>query len=88
VEYKKYRLENPYLIRRNPRVDKNFHNKSQEDVCTNIYQQFKAPEVIMHHTIELEEMQKDVEYFGEALAIWEEFGLIQLMTSKRMMLAP
>ena len=81
IEYKTFRLENPYNKPRNPRVsDLRFHNKHQEDIYINIYQKFKHPGVIMHHTIEVDKMENNSEYFEEALAMCEEFGLTRLMT--------
>ena len=75
------RLEDPYAIRRNPRItDHRFYNKWQVDIYNSVYQTYKEPGVIMHHTIELDKMKKDLKYFGEALAMCEEFDIVKLMT--------
>ena len=80
LEYRDMRLEDPYAIRRNPRItDQRFYNKWQVDIYNSVYQTYKDPGVIMHSTIELDKMKKDLKYFGEALAMCEEFDLVKLM---------
>jgi hypothetical protein len=79
AEYTEYRKIDTYTIERNSRVtDENFRSRSQEEVYTRIYLPMKNRVVKQHH-INVDHMRKNTEYFGEALAMCEKFGLLPLM---------
>jgi hypothetical protein len=79
AEYTTYRMIDPYTVEQNPCVsDENFWNHSQEEVYTRIYLTMKN-KVFKQHHINVDHMCKNHEYFGEALAMCEEFGLLPLM---------
>jgi hypothetical protein len=59
-------------------ADTHFWNRAQEEVYTRIYLPLKHKVVNQHH-INVEYMRKNSKYFGEALAMCEEFGLLPLM---------
>jgi hypothetical protein len=69
----------PYSVEHNSRVeDAHFSNHAQEEVYSRIYLPLKHKVVNQHH-INVAYMCKNSEYFGEALAMCEEFGLLPLM---------
>jgi hypothetical protein len=59
-------------------TDENFWSRSQEEIYTCIYLPMKNRVVKQHH-INVYHMRKNPEYFGEALEMCEEFGLLLLM---------
>jgi hypothetical protein len=74
-EYKELRRDNPYLIPQNPRfTNLRFHNKTQEEIFYEIYVIFKKG-VVPQHSINTAKMAMSSEYFGEAYAMCQEFGL-------------
>ena len=79
--YRDMRRVNQYALPRSPQYDDNsqFHTEIQERILK---------EVIMIHEkfyveqkyIEMTKIEQNLEYFGEAKTIWEELGLVPLMT--------
>ena len=68
------------MTRREQAIQHRFYNKYQVEIYNSIYETYKEPGVIMHHTIELDKIEKDIKYFGEALAMCKEFDIVKLMT--------
>jgi hypothetical protein len=59
-------------------TDENFWSRSQEEIYAHIYLPMKNRVVKQHH-INVDHMRKNTKYFGEALEMCEEFGLLPLM---------
>jgi hypothetical protein len=74
------RMKNPYTQPRNPRVLRNpfFYSPMQERVFNEVYGKKKVRLAPMH-SIDIAHMDKTPEYFGEAKALCEEYGLLPLM---------
>jgi hypothetical protein len=70
------RMKNTYTQPRNPRVvrNPNFYTLMQERVFNEVYGKKKVRLAPMH-SIDIAHMDKSPEYFGEAKALCEEFGL-------------
>jgi hypothetical protein len=71
------RMKNPYTQPRNPRVvrNPNFYTLMQERVFNEVYGKKKVCLAPLH-SIDIAHMDKSPEYFGEAKAICEEYGLL------------
>ena len=79
-QYSALRNVNPYVIEKNTRLCRNpkFYTKDQERIFNEVYGPKKKRFCEMF-TINVEHMDAHPEYFGEAKAICEEFGLLPLM---------
>ena len=79
-QYSTLRNVNPYVIEKNTRMCRNpkFYTKDQERIFNEVYGPKKKRFCEMF-TINVEHMDDHPEYFGEAKAICEEFGLLPLM---------
>jgi hypothetical protein len=73
-------MKNPYELPRNPREVRNpyFHTAMQERVFLEVYGKNKVHLAPMH-SINIDHMDKSLEYFGEAKGICEELGLLPLI---------
>lgn len=73
---------NPYVVGApDPRhvSDPWFYNNFQSQIYHEILMRKKTDNFVMQHSIHLEHMTKKPDYFGEALSICEEFGLLRIM---------
>ncbi|KAK1679295.1 hypothetical protein QYE76_040143 [Lolium multiflorum] len=72
---------NPYLVPRNPRLCPNnyFYQANQERIYNEVYGT-KEFNCFPQYSINMDKLRSKPEYFGEALEICEEQGLIPLMT--------
>ena len=80
-EYREYRLKNPYLIPRQANVsDPRFYTNEQELVHDQIYLGHRN-NVVLQHRLNIPHMTspKYHDYFAEAYAMCEEFGLLHIM---------
>ena len=79
-QYSALRNVNPYVIEKNTRLCRNpkFYTKDQERIFNEVYGPKKKRFCEMF-TINTEHMNAHPEYFGEAKAICEKFGLLPLM---------
>jgi hypothetical protein len=71
---------NPYVVEKNTRLCPNpyFYSKNQERIFNEIYK-VKNFACCPQWSTNLEKMNDDLEYFGEAKSICEEFGIVQWM---------
>jgi hypothetical protein len=80
-QFLEVRGANPYLLPRNARQCPNayFHHINQERIYTEVYgaKEFKC---CPQYSISMDKLNSDLDYFGEALEICEEQGLIPIMT--------
>ena len=80
-QFLEVRGANPYLLPRNARQCPNayFHHISQEKIYYEVYgaKEFKC---CPQYSISMDKLRSDLDYFGEALEICEEQGLIPIMT--------
>jgi hypothetical protein len=83
-QFLRVRGVNPYLLPRNARQCPNnfFDHIDQEMIYNDVYgsKEFKC---CPQYSINMEKLQSKPEYFGEALEICEEQGLIPLMTLRK-----
>lgn len=80
-QFMEVRGANPYLLPRNVRQCPNpyFHHVNQERIYTEVYgaKEFKC---CPQYSISMDKLNSDLDYFGEALEICDEQGLIPIMT--------
>ncbi|KAK1692594.1 hypothetical protein QYE76_009291 [Lolium multiflorum] len=80
-QFLEVRGANPYLVPRNPRLCPNnyFHHPNQERIYNEVYGA-KEFNCCPQFSINMDKLRSKPKYFGEALEICEEQGLIPLMT--------
>ena len=79
-QFLEIRNVNPYVIEKNTRLCPNpyFYTKNQERIFNEIYK-VKNFACCPQWSTNVEKMDANLEYFGEAKAICEEFGIVPLM---------
>ena len=82
-EYTEYRERNPYLIPRRDNVaNPRFYTDDQERVYDEVYLSQRNT-VVKQHYLKIPHMtcDKNREYFAEAYAMCEEFGMLPIMVA-------
>ena len=77
-EFRKERRTNPYLKPKDPRVNECLWTRFQEHIFYEEYHVAKN-KVVKQYSINVEFMKSRQNYFGEALDVCEEFGLLDFI---------
>ena len=79
-DWQKFRFQDPYTTTPNPRWNNpQFRNELQMRIVSEVFEHHKNKFTRMW-SIDIDHWRNNLDYFGEALAICEEFDLIKLMT--------
>ena len=78
-DWGKFRTANPYAKQRHPRwTVPEFWTEEQERIVAEVYDVHKN-KFTKQWSIDVQHMCDNVDYFGEALALCEEFDLLKIM---------